>query len=165
MNHYFTVDTGWNTALAYWRKEQDLIPRHTHCIVLPRSIEDREERLVWMWGTFEDYIKSFDYVNGIVLEMSEYWSDSAKSEISHKQGDVHTLTLLIGGYCDIARKLEIPFMLKLAREWKGNMTDDQVKRRVKYVNGIYYSNPHVADAVGMGLSLIGKYNIRKRRIK
>ena len=150
------------TVLNYW-KDIDTLNPFTD-IIFAIKHKDIEVRLVYMWDEFEIAIRRFKKCNLIVLESTEYWDKSLKSVVSHKEGDIHTLSILIGGYCNIARKLNIPFILKLAREWKGNMTDAQVRRRVKYITGIDYPNPHICDSVGMGLSLQKRFNVRRRKI-
>jgi len=160
--YYLTVDPGWSTGWAMWRNSNILIPT-SGCIFVDRNL-DTEGRLADMWFKFENLVGGFNSVNLLVMESTSFWDKSSKSITSHKKGDIHTLSILIGGYLDISRKAGIPFILKSSNFWKGNMTDPQVRRRVRYVNGVTYSNPHICDAVGIGLSLQKKFNIRTQKI-
>lgn len=162
LHHYFTMDPGWNTATAYW-KNPEIINPIVNCIYVNKSL-DTEGRLADMWYKFEEELDRFSIVKFIVVESTAYWEESLVSKTSHKRGDIHTLSFLIGGYLDIARIRGIPFMLLPSVKWKGNMDDQQVRRRVKYVSGVDYENSHICDAVGIGLSLQNKFNVRKRRI-
>lgn len=163
LNKVITVDTGWNTGWAYWEKSIPI----TGSIILPSGMRGTrcltEEKLCYMWDHFDRLLYRLK-PRSVVLESTEYWGDSLKSVTSHKSGDVHTLTLLVGGYAKSLKDMTIPFTLLPARAWKGNMTDDQVARRVQYIMKKTYESFHVYDAVGIGLSRMKIFNIRKRVI-
>ena len=90
------------------------------------------------------------------LESAEYWGqDNEKSTKSVMQWDLFKLQTLVGVYYRIARSLGIDCQMIFAREWKGQLTKDATKARVKRVTGNVYPNDHITDAVGMGLSVYG----------
>lgn len=153
LNNVITVDPGKTTAWAYW--SGDLQPKVGS---LREGKYDKnkplEEQMEKMWSKFAMIIRknnpSVCYMEGV-----EVWTTSMRSQIASKTSALFKLTFLLGGYCRICQQEGIKFGIVYPSRWKGQMNDDAVKARVKRANGNEYKNPHITDAVGIGLSLMG----------
>jgi len=89
-----------------------------------------------------------------LIEGVQVYGTSQKSMTSTLSGDTIFLSYLVGAYANVCKKHSAFTRIVLPRQWKGNMNKDVVKARIQRVTGTVY-NEHIADAVGMMLSLRG----------
>lgn len=91
----------------------------------------------------------------VVIEFPELWASSEKSFTAAARGDLFKLTYLVG---EIGREVWgitfRPPVLVTAGQWKAQMRKPVVHARIKRALGLRYEE-HIADAVGMGLSIMG----------
>lgn len=158
-----TVDPGWNTGWAFF--QGDLDPIHNE-IKLDRSIPnfDKEGRLGNMFYQFGWMVEELQ-PKTVYIEDTDFRPGSLVSEVSHRRGDIHTLSNLIGCYFAACINKSIECLLLPARIWKGNMDDQAVRARVYSITGRYYPSPHITDAVGIGLSRMGIFNKPKTKMR
>lgn len=155
-----TVDTGWNTGWAYWIRG-NLHPR-TGIFIAPKD-DDPIEKIWYLSREFNKVIFELE-PRLVYLEGTQFWEGSIKSEMAWKTEDLIYLSYLIGAYISVCKSSRVDVSIITAIQWKGQMTDEQVKLRVARRNAMDYSVlygsrwPHVTDAVGMGLSIMGIFN-------
>lgn len=142
-----TVDTGLTTAWAFWNGT--VFPQVDY-FTCPKNL-NQIDRIKYMLTCFEAKIALLSPVK-IILEMVEFWEGSDKSRMATVRGDTFTLALLIGAYVAKAIEYKINVELLTAREWKGQLSKEATAWRVAHINGQFYINEHITDAVAMGLS-------------
>lgn len=156
-----TVDTGWNTGWAYWIRGS-LHPK-TGILIARKELDDPIEKIDQLTIEFNALLYTLE-PRLVYLEGTQFWEGSIKSEMAWKTEDLIYLSYLIGGYIHVCLLNKIPVIVLTAVQWKGQMTDEQVRLRVGRRNGADYSImyghrwPHVTDAVGIGLSVMGIFN-------
>jgi Holliday junction resolvasome RuvABC endonuclease subunit len=106
-----------------------------------------------------------DYV---YIEDVEFWLESTVSMTAAVRGDLFLLTKLIGAYGLVCAMNGIRFEYLSPRRWKGQMNKEAVANLVLRKLGMSFRGPkgglddHTTDAVGMGLSLQGEFNYKRR---
>ncbi len=90
----------------------------------------------------------------LLVEMPRLWSGSAKSHGSMASGRLTKLIALVGAIICAARSNEVDVAEVYPEEWKGQLDDRNVHKRIKDRLGLRYPT-HVHDAVGMGLAIQG----------
>lgn len=157
-----TIDPGWNTGWAFWKG--NLNPLYGSFKLDP-TIDSKEAKLGCMIYQFGKLIDDLE-PSLIFIEETDFRPGCLKSDVSHRMGHIHTLSNLIGCYFTLCVKFKsADCRLLPVVSWKGNMNDDAVRARVYSVTGSYYPNPHITDAVGMGLSRMGVFNKAKRKVR
>ena len=99
-----------------------------------------------------------EYIQEISIEFQKLFSGSAKSHASVSSGDLFKLTFYTGVLSKTLQDKHPRAELKLIPPdaWKGNLNKKALEKRVKRVyTDMKFSN-HELDAVGMGLSDVGK---------
>ena len=92
--------------------------------------------------------------NILVLEMPRLWTSSAKSQGAAADGTLFKLSALTGAIIYVARQYNIPVAEVYPDEWKGQLDDRLVHKRIAEKLGLRYPT-HVHDAVGIGLAIQG----------
>lgn len=159
LNKVMTIDPGWNTGIGKWLGNS-LIP-DTDIIIAP-NVDNALQKMYYSTNKFGEHLRRFK-PRLVMLEGTSFWADSLKSRASFSRGDAINLTYLIGNYIRECHSQNIKVQVILAQDWKGQMTDEMVKRRVdrriamdyKKIYGGFW--PHVTDAVGIGLWMIGVF--------
>jgi hypothetical protein len=170
ISNFVTIDPGFNTAMAYWHiaaLKEGGCP-HTLSFSVPSAMH-KEEKIEYAWQYFEQNIthlstlpKFLSKVDFVYIEDTQLWQESLVSVTSAARGDLLTLDKLIGGYMHMLFKDRICYNLIPARQWKGQMSKEATRLRVKREIGIDYGkNDHLHDAVGMGLSFINNWKVSK----
>lgn len=156
LNRVLTVDPGWNTGWAYWTRGSF----HPSTGILISKYTDPTDKLNDLSDQFGQLL-TIQNPRFVMMEGTSFWVESLKSQVSFSRGDAIYLTYLIGQYmreCYLQKK---KFDLILAIDWKGQMDDKKVKKRVLRRNAVDYKQfhgqywPHVTDAVGIGLWMLG----------
>jgi hypothetical protein len=161
-NNLLTVDPGDTTGLAFWEGTEN---PWTYSFHFPSKIRDKIEQLNWMTMQFEEIIKHKS-PERIIIEEVQFWAGSLTSITAAKRRDLFKLSYLIGGYINCCHHQWIDkIQLVLSQDWKGQMNDAAVASRVYLLNGRRYPNPHVCDAVGMGLNEVGLFKYLGRDLK
>jgi hypothetical protein len=177
LDQVLTVDTGDHTGWAFWRNVDVQEPAHYGQITLPRKptagkknamlgqlpplSANTEMQLAYMWDQFSKIPAKLMTLGmgrpkDVVLESLEHWGTDEASLAAIRSGKLFKLAYLIGGYANIAQHWGAQVHLVKAREWKGQMDKDATKIRVRMAIGKEFGSTHVTDAIGMGLSLMGK---------
>lgn len=148
-----TVDPGDHTGIARWKG--DLWPE-THQINLShaKNIRTLEDELSYMWEQFSAYLDVYK-PRTVHIEGVEFWAGSLKSVTAAKRQNLSKLAYLVGGYGNEARRRGIPVFLPPASEWKGQMPNDVLERKIHRFNQTRYPSEHILNAVGIGFSVMG----------
>ena len=159
------VDPGFDgTGWAYWQRlsDKELLPP-THCgVVRPKAKEQADdmnlaERSFLICERFAGEALALCAPFTVYLELPEVYGASAKSHASAVKGDLIKLTFLTGALAlSIVEDEVCDIKLLKPSEWKGQLNKEAVQMRIKRALGNLENFPnHTADAVGMGLSVIG----------
>lgn len=100
------------------------------------------------------------YTNILVVEFPSLWA-SGKSQAAAIRGDLFKLSYLIGCIMQESRHLSgIQSRILISpQDWKGQLSKEMVLKRINtYMPGVKIPN-HAADAVGMGLSAQGCFEL------
>lgn len=156
-NGILTIDPGLkNTGWALWHDLQKP-PRAAerpafsgvHKVLAPSWTHALDSQTTWLNNLLVQ--RRFGLV---VIEWVEMWG-TIRSEATAKKGTLFQLAALIGAMFYVAWDVtHSEPVLVLAREWKGQLKNPALKRRVKRALGKTYRD-HEADAVGIGLALQG----------
>lgn len=153
LNKVMTVDPGMNTGIAYWTGDLKPITEYirftkkNHVIPEPMQLQE-------LWNEFDVFLEVYK-PEKVYIEAVNYWSGSLKSKVSASRGNLSKLAYLVGGYMELAQSKKITVELIPVTKWKGQLTKEATKLRVKLANGETYRNDHITDAVGIGLSIMG----------
>ena len=154
LDRVLTVDPGDYTACAYWEGNDNPL-----IFTLKPTQDDlkqsHEFQLMGQWRRFRAVLSEVKPRN-VYIESVSVWSGNLKSQTAAIRGNLMKLSYLIGGYCAMCMEHQAPFTLISVQEWKGQLSKDAVKSRVKRCNGRRYSNDHIVDAVGIGFSIMGE---------
>jgi Holliday junction resolvasome RuvABC endonuclease subunit len=91
--------------------------------------------------------------NHLIIEYPQLWAGNAVSMASASRGDLFSLSYLAGMFASLMPPENV--VLIFPRDWKGQLSKDNViKRLKKRWPRITYRN-HQADAVGIGAALLG----------
>ena len=172
LNRVLTIDVGDNTGWAYWVSTCEFngkypIP-HSYGQYSHKESDIVENDLNFMAGEFEDLIGGFsEGVKLVILEGVELWGDSLRSLTSARRGNLFKLAYMVGMYANICRQHGIEFRIVPARQWKGQMNNDMVSGRVTRMTGIKVKKKfqHMVDAIGIGLSTMGYWEVGGHRIQ
>lgn len=150
-----TLDPGDNTGWARWGTGLNpLTGSFTYGKVFRKA--QRVEQIFSLGQNFESMIKTLrengHTVDLVVIEEVQVWSGSLNSMAAATRGDLFKLSMVIGTYLCKCGQMNIPVKLVKPNEWKGQLPDDAVARRVNQITGNEYPNPHIYSAVGIGLN-------------
>lgn len=148
---FLTVDPGEHTGWAYWSGTNKPLTGQ----IRPAKTRELEPGLIHHWGEFKALLASCRPCT-VIIEGVEIWEGSLVSMTSAKRGNLFKLAYLVGGYTQIANSKNIEVEIIPARRWKGQLTKDAVRSRVKRFNGQLYRTDHITDAVGIGVAIMGK---------
>lgn len=153
LNRELTVDPGDHTGLAWWTGT--LYPE-TNQINLSHAkrIRTLEDELAYMEEQFSAFIDVYQ-PKTVRIEGVEFWAGSLKSVTAAKRQNLSKLAYLVGGYANEARRRGIQVFLPPASQWKGQMSNDILERKLKRFNGVNYPSEHILNAVGIGFSAMG----------
>lgn len=156
-----SVDPGDHTGWAKWKG--DLYPIVGQINVSKaKHIKMQEDELAHQWMHFshllDEYSPRYVYIEGV-----EFWEGSFKSVTAAKRQNLSKLAYLVGGFANEARRRGIETRLLPARIWKGQMSNDVLKRKILRINGEDYASDHIDNAVGIGLSRMGLLLNTKRQ--
>lgn len=171
INTYLTIDVGYNTGFCYYNLSKDYFYNKFEDKTISYGMFTHKPfftnkllKLKDLGNTFKSLFRSNNYYNdehidAVILEGVCYYPGSQKSEMALKRGDLINLSYLTGVYFAIAIQFVDTYIIS-AQEWKGNMNDEAVRRRVERKIGETFlkkNECHKIDAIGMALSLVGKF--------
>lgn len=159
-----TIDPGLNTGIAIWGDDFD--KNNLKWEIMKNKKKGKEAKedyldIIDMTTRLKNYINNsiiIKYRNYAVVEGVGFWSSNLTSRTAASTGRIFRLAYQVGMY---ARCLRVECGFKYisiveAREWKGQLDDGAVKKRVKRCLGVLPTdNQHVLDAIGIGLGLKG----------
>lgn len=154
--NFLAFDIGRNTAVAQFVNGQLL---YTDIMRCPKEIKDKRHATTWLREAFVECLETLNQFNGafsgVFIEGIQVYSSSAKSMKSAFKGDLIFLAELSGVFLAEASRFTPNAHILLPREWRGNMKDEVVVRRIQRATGQTFRE-HESDAVGIGLSVLGK---------
>lgn len=164
-----TIDPGLHTAWMYWKG--DLAPEFG-MLTNARGATNAEEKLISVQKKMNNLLDTFVEQNKKIekayIEGTTYYH-TARSFASATKGNLSLLSYCIGVCVCCLSNHGIDFEILEARQWKGNMSDEAVRYRVQYIMGRKFSNIHLYDAAGIGLSRVkgiwGLNQLKKQRNK
>lgn len=151
-----SIDPGDHTGWAYYKQNEELYPIVGQLTLSKpkKKVLTMHEQLSQLWERFDALLTSLMPVS-CAIEDVQLWGGSLISNTSAKRGDLFKLSKLIGGYGYLCYKHSVNTIYIPAMEWKGQLTKDAIKHRIKKINGVVYSTDHITDAVGIGLHMRG----------
>lgn len=154
-----TVDPGDHTAYAFWDNSYEPVHIGQFQLGAHDKRDNLELQLFYLDNQFEKVIHRW-CPKYVYIESVEMWEGALHSMTSIRRGDLFKLAYLVGSYVCIAHKAGAIVKLLQAREWKGQMKNDVVARRIKRAIGLDMTESaslvHKVCAVGIGLSVVGK---------
>ena len=158
--HVLCVDPGLGgTGLAYWDavtrpclKAAERRPDNTDLLTAPAH-QDWVWRADWYMIYFGNELRRMR-PRHVVIETQEVWAGSPTSMASAAAGDLFKLTFLTGVFGGEVLAYGAQLHLVAPGTWKGQLSKAATHRRIKRACGMDYGE-HVADAVGMGLAVMG----------
>ena len=154
MTPFICVDPGWHTALAFF-KNGNSIPWYTKQFDLKLNQQDITNNLKQMINIFALDMSEVPVGTLIIIEGTQLWGTSAKSQSAGVRGDISNLSYLVGGYCAVCFLYNLDFKIVLPNEWKGQMSDSILAARIKRAINQEYRTEHIRSAVGIGLAHLG----------
>lgn len=172
---FFFIDPGLaGSGMALFDRldgKADIPPKPGKCWqFLPKRDQNKFETW-WRVGhmsteistAFWDGVKSLDIPPYIIIESPEVWGNSAKSMASSASGGLNKLSMLIGA---IVNEIFVPYLSNCIEDiflippqnWKGQLPKEVVRKRIALAykdKSLRFKN-HTEDAVGMGLSAMGR---------
>lgn len=125
-------------------------------VVHPSREKSWVERAHVLAEAFAKAMSAWSGVRSVRIEFPDVWAGSARSHSAAVRGDLHKLCYLAALLAsEMRRRGATHIQLISPREWKGQMSDVIVKRRVYRALKVKYRT-HEADAVGIGLHLQGQ---------
>ncbi len=150
-------DTGWAVWPFLSNQPGDMVYRPSqtgvsHIVRKGNSVRKASNtQCAWLRSVIQIH-----NINCVIIEQAEVWGGSARSQASATSGDLVKLITLIGRYDQVAaEECSADPVLVTVKEWKGQLSKDAVKQRIRRAIDEEYKS-HDADAVGMGLSAQGK---------
>jgi len=154
-NAFITCDPGsGGTGLALFFPEHPF-PMDTKVIKCP--INDWEIKQRMILSTTDAYLVDM-YERGcrkLFIELPQYMN-SVKGEIAAKSNALGKLLMVYGGIKANAELRGYTTKPIIIGHWKGQLDKHKVNIRIKKIIGAEFED-HIADAVGMGLYLKGKF--------
>jgi len=154
LDSVLTIDPGVNTGWAFWNGGR--VPRSTGVF----RVEKRKASVSTLRVQLEQLCTGFGTVVNllsprlIIIEDCRWWSGSKESMAALNSGDLHKLTLIIGGYCFLSSNRDIPWELIDPCKWKGQLDHNALAAQVEHLIGKQYRH-HELEAVGIGLNRAG----------
>ena len=156
LSRAISIDPGDHSGWAYWKG--DLVPIVGQFNVShSKKIKILEDQLAFQWEMFSELLDKYAETKYVFIEGVEYWEGSQKSAMAAKRQNLMKLAYLVGGYANEARARGYEVRLLPARQWKGQMSNKVLERRVLSINGIRYTSEHILNAVGIGFSRMGLF--------
>lgn len=152
MNDFVAVDVGLHTAVAHFVRGILAFTDVVHC---PKEIKEKSPRIKRMRGAFVEMLEQCKPLNAIFIEGIQIYSSSATSQAAAYKGDTVFTAELVGVYYAEALRFCDKVHIVLPRQWRGNMSNEVVNNRVMRATGTKFPE-HIGDAVGIGLSVLGK---------
>lgn len=148
--NFITVDIGGRanegTAAAIFTKK-DKAPTFTKTFY--SSVEVWEYRVNHICLIFDQFLTELNLQCMIFLEQPEFW-DTHKGMTAARSDSLFKLIFLYGRLYEICVRHKCNPVGLPAKEWKGQLSKDQVAFRIKKKLNMEFKGD-VADAVGMGL--------------
>jgi hypothetical protein len=168
----FSVDPGHGgTGLAVFRPGlEPSLELYDTCILTATTPADwqlRNDKLVMLFesklrGWRTDLVEANKLAIGGGMRCTvaiEYPAFMQRGIVSSQRGDITKLTFLVGRYAQVASSLGMHYKLVPVNDWKGQMTKDAVRARLRriYDTEQLPFKSHAEDAVGIGLWVMGKF--------
>lgn len=162
-----TIDPGLEgTGLAFWVGTRKPITT-TLCL---NKLDKKEKFIVRAWKLTQ-MLETFCFrlqrnnsplpLETCYIEWPGFWGSSAISNTAARKGDLGKLYGLSGMYAYVLQSRGVEVRLLTPQDWKGQLKNEAVVKRVQFINGTEYSTQHEYDAVGIGLDRAGVFkNLR-----
>jgi hypothetical protein len=150
-NNFSTIDPGIHTAICKCSIiEEDIINLQWVSFfcnkgTIPKKINSLGEML-WQNKRLLQ--------NTVYIESVQIYSSSSVSMASASRGNLTELSILIGAYINILNTDCDNIQLIYPREWKGQMNDKVIDKRIQRVLDYRFPNEHIRSAVGMVLHIL-----------
>lgn len=149
-SNFLSIDPGKNCGWAYF-VDGEL----KECGLAKTDKKDEVEMVHYLTNELakltEDIKPEKLYIEGVSM-----WSANPTSVISAQKGNLFSLAYLVGSIISYFDILDIETIILYPKDWKGNMGKEATKKRVHRAVGEVTKNEHILDAIGIGLSVLGK---------
>lgn len=145
-----TVDPGVNTGIAVWKsRESPVCGWELICSAVIRTYEkDTDIQLRQIFDLFLDQI-NLHKPSHVTLEGIQDFG-TMKSQVAFRRGNLSKVSYIVGGLFALCTTQGITCNIVLPSQWKGQMNDKVLARRVERLMGQTYRD-HELQAVGIGL--------------
>ena len=162
VNQFLTIDSGINTSIAHWmrnKKNNNKYDLYDVYEIKPHAkTKDPINKITTIIHEFNGIIKALQSeIDLIVIEGVSFWSGSLKSEVSAKTGSLALLSYIVGALIGVGVDNFIRTKIILFQNWGGQLQPHMINQRVKRNLGSIRKSQHSNDAIGMGLSLLGRF--------
>lgn len=147
-----SIDPGMHTGWALW--VDGTITDYGQITAKHKTLESD---LLYLFQEFKSLLKIV-LPDSVFIEYPGVWGDSATSMASALSGDLIKLATTVGGFAALCAPAK--FHLIPPNHWKGQMSKEAVKIRVKRATGIEERSSHINDAIGIGLHILGRFQQR-----
>lgn len=149
---WISIDPGFNTGVAVWDKKGELV--YTQLI---REVKTDELplRILSMTMQLEKICDTYD-PNLVLIEGVYLFGEATRSKAAARRGDLFKLAYIVGAYIQVASNYTTYIQVLNANQWKGQLPDQVIKKRVLKFTGLCFGNQHVPDAIGIGMNHMGK---------
>ena len=151
---WISIDPGFNTGVAIWEKEKLI---GSSLLVAPDNTNmDLPERIEYLLTLLTE-IYDRNPPEAIIIEGVYLFGDALRSITSARRGDLFKLAYVVGAYMCLSFGYTSVIIIKEAREWKGQLPDAVVMKRIKKLYPKCSFSIHEADAIGIGLNYLGLF--------
>lgn len=155
--NFLTIDPGTNIGWALWENSE--LHSSGNFKLKSKTIEAKISEAANKIDKLDDELSDNNgiFVDAIYIESVGLWGNTERSQISAAKGNTFEVAYIVGA---IIQKMKEYYDDRVhlidPRKWKGNMNKQITSRRVEKALGRKVKNEHECDAIGIGLSLLGK---------
>jgi len=168
VNNFLTIDPGYNTAIIRWKKISGMSVKFNYWLHKPIKFEiNSMPKILTLWSMFDCYLKcntddESPVIEYVYIEGTSLYQENLTSLASASKGYLFELTGLTYGYIRICQQYGISCKIIKPNEWKGQMSKDAVKGKIKRkFPHLDFKNEHIMDAFAMGVSIVENWRETK----
>jgi hypothetical protein len=150
-----TIDPGLHTGIALHNHERVL----ETAVFSAKKQDILENKISTLLATISVLTPRFGVrvkADLVIIEGVQVWQ-SAASHAAAARGNLSLLAYIVGAYYGLfAFELGIPTIIIEPTAWKGQLTEEALRERIRRETGAVYENEHILSAVGIGVLTKGK---------
>ena len=164
LQSFLTIDPGSNIGGALFMNSA---PLFTFVI---KDKKDKDNQIKWH-DRLPIIIKEFkkeliapkQFTDLVYIERPMFMGDDVRGIITAKSDSLYKLTTIYGAILDVLHDFRFKIEYLKPWQWKGQLNKKQLAYRLKLLTNNVYPD-HIADAIGMGYYILGKFpNVRSAK--